>query len=147
MEDRDTVELERKTQQLQELYDRSPLHRVLHMQLASIGQGAATVVLDSSEASQNRMGHLHGGAVSTMIDSAIAQAILSLLPEEGSMNTIELKVNYLIPGRGTAFRAEGNVIRLGKSTAVGMATIYDTQDEAVAVGLGTFSVRRARKAS
>jgi uncharacterized protein (TIGR00369 family) len=96
---------------------------------------------------------LHGGVVSTLLDVAgglvaMAQSIEKLeeLTTENVENrlkhvgTIDLRIDYLLPGKGTEFTAYAYVIRHGKKVAVSRMELENEKGHQLAVGTGTYIV-------
>jgi uncharacterized protein (TIGR00369 family) len=96
---------------------------------------------------------LHGGVVSTLLDVAgglvaMAQSIEKLddLTTENVQNhlkkvgTIDLRIDYLLPGRGKEFTAFAYVIRHGKKVAVSRMELENEKGRQLAVGTGTYIV-------
>jgi uncharacterized protein (TIGR00369 family) len=63
-------------------------------------------------------GFLHAGIVTTLMDSACGYAAYSLMPAGSRVLTVEFKVNLLSPARGDGFRAEGFVIKAGRTLTI-----------------------------
>ncbi|WP_372524708.1 PaaI family thioesterase [Piscinibacter sp.] len=63
----------------------------------------------------NPMGSVHGGWIATLLDSALACAVHTLLPPGKSYTTVELKVNYVkaLTDRVPLVRAIGEIIYSG----------------------------------
>jgi len=63
----------------------------------------------------NPMGSVHGGWIATLLDSALACAVHTLLPVGKSYTTVELKVNYVkaLTDRVPLVRAIGDIIYSG----------------------------------
>jgi uncharacterized protein (TIGR00369 family) len=93
---------------------------------------------------------LHGGVISATLDVvgglAIALASLAKKAEETparhfpNIGTIDLRIDYLRPGRGIFFVATGRVVRLGGRVAVAhMELVNDTEDQ-IATGSAAYIV-------
>ena len=63
-------------------------------------------------------GFLHAGVVTTLMDSACGYAAFSLMPADSRVLSVEFKVNLLSPARGDRFRAQGQVIKHGRTLTV-----------------------------
>jgi uncharacterized protein (TIGR00369 family) len=63
-------------------------------------------------------GFLHGGIVTSMMDTACGYAAFTLMPAASRVLAVEFKVNLLSPARGERFRAEGRVIKPGRTLTV-----------------------------
>ncbi|MFU5804175.1 PaaI family thioesterase [Pseudomonas aeruginosa] len=68
----------------------------------------------------NPLGTVHGGWFATLLDSAVACAVLSTLPAGKGSTTLELKVNMLraLNDQVPLVRAEGKLIHAGRQVGV-----------------------------
>ncbi len=94
---------------------------------------------------------LHGGVIATILDTE-GGFLLALngawRTDAGSPNnqllikggTIDLRVDYLRPGKGKHFIASGVILRRGNKVAVVRTELRNEQDELIAVGTGTYLV-------
>lgn len=92
-----------------------PIMATLDIQPHGISRGCVSFKLTPAEYHYNPIGTVHGGVVSTLVDSAMACAIHTLLPKGTVYTTLELKVNFLKPLK----RDTGEVICEGKTIHVG----------------------------
>ena len=93
---------------------------------------------------------LHGGVISATLDVvgglAIALASLAAKPELltvvefPNIGTIDLRVDYLRPGRGKYFVATGRVVRLGGRVAVVHTDLVNDTGEQIATGSAAYIV-------
>ena len=74
-------------------------------------------------------GFLHAGIVTTLMDSACGYAAFTLMPAASRVLSVEFKVNLLSPARGERFRAEGRVIKAGKTITVCEGKLFSMQGE------------------
>ena len=81
-------------------------------------------------------GFLHAGIVTTLMDSACGYAAFSLMPADSRVLSVEFKVNLLAPARGERFRAEGRVIKPGRTLTVCEGKLFAIRgDEEAMCGL------------
>ncbi len=98
-------------------------------------------------------GNLHGGVISSVLDAtggittmgAAIQKMQNLSYEElvkkaARGGTIDMRVDYLRPGRGTHFYSTGTIMRTGKKIAVTRMELKNEKDLLIAVGTGTYIV-------
>jgi uncharacterized protein (TIGR00369 family) len=85
-------------------------------------------------------GILHGGLQSILIDTAIAQALLTTLRPGFSVVTVRLDTNYFAPVRSGRVVVSAKVVRKGKRIVHGEAVVTDEHDAMVAQGWGVFAV-------
>lgn len=73
----------------------------------------------------NPLGTVHGGWFATLLDSAVACAIHTMLPAGKAYTTLELKLNMVraLNVRVPLVRAEGKVIHLGRQVATAESRI------------------------
>ena len=96
---------------------------------------------------------LHGGVTSTVLDATgglVASAGIiqrmnaepteTVLEQFSRVGTIDLRVDYLRPGRGAAFTAEANIMRSGRKVAVTRMALNNEEGLLIAVGTGTYLV-------
>ena len=77
----------------------------------------------------NPMGTLHGGWYGTLLDSAMACAVQTMLPKGTAYTTLEYKVNIIRPiPLGTEIDAIGEVSHSGRSTGVAEGQIVGVED-------------------
>ncbi len=93
---------------------------------------------------------MHGGVISTMADVAGGMAVwTSLMDPNARVSTIDLRVDYLRPGRLATLVAEGRVVRTGNRVAVVDVTLSQadkregspTPSEVIATGKGVYNVK------
>ena len=91
---------------------------------------------------------LHGGVISATLDVAGGFAIMMSLVQDGEitretfpkMGTIDLRVDYLRPGRGNHFVATARVVRKGSRIAVTHMELHNDEGELIATGGAAYVV-------
>ena len=96
---------------------------------------------------------LHGGVTAAILDTiggliAILHAVKDLAPIDpqvfqgllAKMGTIDMRVDYLRPGRGSLFIATAEVLRKGNKVAVCRMELHNQDNEHIALGTGTYLV-------
>lgn len=152
-----------KTQTARGFYDRLrrlyeeqvPFNRVLGMTVTAVNVDGATIGFGMREDLIGNVFHrtLHGGVISAVLDTVgglTASASLveraAGLPQEkvkamfARVGTIDLRVDYLRPGRGERFAAGGRIMRSGRKVAVVRMEMHADEALLVAVGTGTYMV-------
>jgi uncharacterized protein (TIGR00369 family) len=122
-------------------FARQGLLVTLGAQLISVAPGRVVIEVPFGPAVSQQQGLFHGGAIGAIGDVAGGYASLSLMPAGSEVVTIEYKINFVRPGRGTVIRAEGQVLRAGKSVTVAridVAAIEDGKATVVALLQATF---------
>jgi uncharacterized protein (TIGR00369 family) len=106
----------------------------LGMRLTVVGQGMARFEMPVSRDLYNPNQVVHGGAITSLLDSAMGLAVVSTLGEAESFTTAELKVNFLravVADRGPLV-SEGRVVHRGRQLVVAEADCYDVKGQLVA---------------
>src|SRR5439155_27179979 len=96
--------------------DEIPFNRFLGVRVAAISEGFVRVELPfrAEFIGDARRPALHGGVLSTLCDAAGGAATFSKVGfSGGAISTIDLRVDYLSPGRAELIIAEATVVRLG----------------------------------
>ena len=116
----------------------SPLVGHLGIRVERLQQDRAELVLPFAEHNVTIGDVVHGGAISTLIDTAGMAAAWSDDGEAGaSGSTISLSVDFAAPAAKTAVRAVAEVYRRGRSTCFVAVTATDEAGAVVAKGLVT----------
>jgi len=86
---------------------------------------------------------LHGGVISSLADAAGGLAVWSTLDARCSLSTIDLRVDYLRPGRPLDLYCSAEVVRSGNRVGVSAMSIFH-EDEArpVADARGVYNIKR-----
>ena len=132
-----------------------PFNKVLGLRVASLEMDSVCLKIEmKEELIGNPMREiLHGGVISSVLDvtggMTAAMGVLKKLAgrpfeEIGkrllNVNTIDLRIDFLRPGRGQYFLATGSIMRTGQKVAVIRMQLHNDQDLLIAVGTGTYTV-------
>ena len=121
-----------------------PFNRLLGIQGESASAGACVLVLPVRPefVGDFRRPALHGGVVSSLIDTAGGIAAWSTLGPEESVSTVDLTVDFLEPaGLAAPLRAAAQLVR--KGNRVCHVRVAVTQDgKLVAEGRGVYNIHK-----
>jgi uncharacterized protein (TIGR00369 family) len=124
-----------------------PVAQLLGFAIDRVDEGNVVFSMDPLEAHQNPLGTIHGGIITTLLDSAMGCAVHTTLPAGGTYTTLELKVNFLRPSfaGGPCLLAEGTVLHRGSTTVLVEATITDADSgKKIAHGTSTCLILPSR---
>jgi uncharacterized protein (TIGR00369 family) len=115
-----------------------PFVGLLGLEFVGAERGAATFAL-ATRAELTRMeGILHGGALASLLDTAAAFAVHTLLPPGGRTLTVDLTIHYLRPvGRGRV-EARARVLREGRRLVILSVEATDETGALVATATTTY---------
>jgi uncharacterized protein (TIGR00369 family) len=126
-----------------EFLNHSPFVSHLGMELREIEDDRALVALPFREEVVTVGDVIHGGAISTLIDTAAMTAAWSAIEFEQPPlgTTVGLSVDFLAAGRGSDLLAEARVLRRGSSLCFCEVKVRPAEgDDLVASGLVTYKL-------
>ena len=83
--------------ELEEWIDNSPFEELLGMRTERAVEGQALLTMAFTVKLANGGGVMHGGAMTSLADTAVAMAIKSLLPPGSTFATTELSMEFVAP--------------------------------------------------
>lgn len=122
----------------------TPMWRTLGMTLCEVEPGRALFTVMPEEKHYNGQGIAHGGLTATLIDSATACAVISVLGPRDWSTTVDVAVKFVRPVRGKdgPVRCEGKILHAGRRIATAEARVFDRRDRLLAHGESTCLVVR-----
>jgi uncharacterized protein (TIGR00369 family) len=97
-------------------------------------EGRVTFYLDPQEFHYNPLGSVHGGVISTMLDSAAGCSVHSTLPAGVAYTSLDLNVKFLraVTVASGRLMCAGQVLQRGRRTALAEARMTDAAGRLVA---------------
>lgn len=118
------------------------LHDLLGVDAFEIDEdGEVTTSLDLGEQHTNPSGLVHGGVIFSLIDSAVAAAVLHTLDEDEWMATQSSTIDFLRPATGR-ITARARVDRRGQMTAYAAGEAMNEEGRVVAKTSAVWAIRR-----
>jgi uncharacterized protein (TIGR00369 family) len=119
----------------------SPHAKALGIRIESIEADHAVLAMPYKEELATMGDVVHGGAISTLIDTAATVAAWATdeVPESPSGATAALSVNFTAAARGVNLRAEAKVVRRGRKICFCEVEARDPAGTLVAHGIATYS--------
>ena len=120
----------------------SPFGRHVGLRLTRLDKDLAEVVMPFQACLPTLGDVVHGGAISTLIDTAATVAAWSgaEAPEGLRGATIALTVNFVGAGRGRDLTATARIVRRGRSVCFCDVDVTDSDGGLVAKGLVTYKL-------
>jgi uncharacterized protein (TIGR00369 family) len=109
-----------------------PHIRELGMTLDELSQGYCVLGLPYRDEliGNPETGDLHGGVITTLIDSACGLCVLAAMPDPGPIATLDLRIDYLRPGEPKrAVIAEAECYHLARHIAFVRSSARHAPDE------------------
>ncbi len=101
----------------------------IHCRLDRIEAGSVSALIDLGVEHKQQSGLTHGGVIATLADVAAGFAGFTLIAVDQQMVTVELKVSYYYPARGSRLRAEGRVMKHGNTLSYCEADVYSVSED------------------
>lgn len=132
-----------------------PFNQLLGLQVTYCDKYRAEVCFDWDSKLIGNMSQkiLHGGVIATALDlagSIVAAANIvaqmqdhsedAIVKSLSKLGTIDLRTDFLRPGRGEKFIASSTIIRSGNKIAVARMELHNQDGLNIAVGTGTYMV-------
>ena len=118
--------------------DHVPFARLLGIEVDSVEPGHAVLSMQLRDDLMRNNGIAHGGAIATLIDSAMAIAIMALLEEGERTVTVDLTIHYLRPLSEGTTRASARVVRAGRRVITVSAELFDHNEKLSATAISTY---------
>lgn len=102
-----------------------PIMQTLGVRFASVATGRAVFTMIPTESHYNPIGSIHGGVYATLLDSAAACAVHSMLPAGVGYTSLDLEVRFIgaISVDTGLVTCTGTVKHLGRRTALAEAVL------------------------
>ena len=136
------MEKEKFLEEMKKVATGSPYYRLLGMEVVEIKGGESRIKLRFKQDLTHPYGIVHGGAIASLGDSAVAMALIGLGDPRDRITTIEFKVNFFAPVSKGELEAHAKIIHRGSKTAVGDVEITNEEGKLVAKVLATYSIMK-----
>ncbi len=122
----------------------APFEKYLGMRIEEASEGRAVLSMPFLVKLAQGKGLMHGGAVTSLADTAVAMAIKSVLPEGSHFATIELALSFHAPVKSGTVRAVATIVERDERTIKGKAEVFDENGIKTATFHSTFRVKRPK---
>jgi uncharacterized protein (TIGR00369 family) len=125
-----------------------PFNRFLGVRVTDLGDGVAQLELPfrTDFVGNPLLKTLHGGVISMLLDNCGGAAVWTQIGRNDLVSTVDLRVDYLRPGRPETLIGSGRVVRQGNRVGVVELRAFHPggEDRPVAAGTGVYNIRRTR---
>ena len=131
---------------LRQTFEKIPHCRELGLRVILIERGKASIFLEYEPrlAGNSETGVVHGGVISTLLDSVSGLCALSIVSKTTPVATLDLRIDYLKPA--TPYKkiiGEASCFRLTKSIAFVRSVAHIDEHEPIAHCVATFMLGSA----
>lgn len=115
-------------QGVKDSFAKQGLMQTFGAKLSKVETGRCEITCGFSKGLSQQHGFFHGGAISSLADTACGYAALTLMPKGSEVLTVELKMNFLRPAKQEAIKVIGTVLKSGSRITVCEAHVYNEDD-------------------
>jgi acyl-CoA thioesterase len=116
-----------------------PYLKLIGMELVDLNLDEAIVRLEMRDELRQPHGLLHGGATASVIDTAMAFAVVTRLAENETASTVDLTVHYLRPVTTGTIVCTAKVVKAGKRLLTVTAEVVNDEKKLIATALSTYT--------
>ena len=124
--------IERLRNALEQRAPATALAKLLGLSLVYAEGGKAIIDMQTGPQHFNLFETLHGGALCTLVDSAMGLAHASTLEEGESFTTLDLQISFLRSVKIAKIRAEGRVVKRGRNVSFAESEVFDDAGRLIA---------------
>ena len=117
----------------------NPVAQMVGMELVDISPGEAIISCEMRDQLKQPHGILHGGITATLIDTAMAFAVITELAEGERASTIDLTIHYLRPHTEGTVTCTAKVVRAGKRIFTLSAEAVNEKGKLIATAISTYT--------
>ncbi|HYV82802.1 MAG TPA: PaaI family thioesterase [Pyrinomonadaceae bacterium] len=118
--------------------DHVPFAKLLGIEVDAVEPGHAVLSMKLRHEHMRNNAIAHGGVIATLIDSAMAIAIMALLEENERTVTVDLTIHYLRPVPEGSAKASARVVRAGRRVVTVSAELFDGEGKLAATAISTY---------
>ena len=116
-----------------------PFAQLIGMRLVDMQHNEAVIKIEMRDDLRQPAGLLHGGVTATLIDTAMAFAVITRLAEGERASTVDLTVHYLRPHTAGTITCTGKVVRAGKRIFTVSADVMNEEGKLIATAISTYT--------
>jgi len=105
----------------------NPFIRFVGIQTPQLGRGYARFLLPFRPELANSIGLLQGGMIAALADETVAYALYSLVPAGETINTVEMKINFLAAVKEGEVEAVARIAKRGRTISLGEVEVRQGQ--------------------
>lgn len=132
---------------LRRAVESAPYYQLLQITLEQIDVGFARFRMPFRKELTHPYAIVHGGAIASLADTAVAFALMTLVGPGEKVLTVEFKINFLAAVNEGEMISEARVIDKGKKMAIADMEVRNQHGKLVAKGLATYMILSPPKPS
>ena len=124
-----------------------PVAQLIGFRMVEADAGRVVFELETGPQHASPLGTIHGGVICDVADAAMGCAHASLLDDDESFTTLELKINFLKPVWQGRLTAVGTVLKAGRTVGLTACDVTDERGSLVAHATSTCLTLRGEMAA
>ena len=125
--------------------ERIPFNKIIGLRLLEAAEGKAKLEFDFKNdlIGNFSLGILHGGVISSALDVAGGFAVQAHFNDDDpfyAMGTVDMRIDFLRPGKGERFTATGQVMRPGRILSTTRMELVNEAGDLLAIGQAVYRV-------
>ena len=128
---------------LRERFHSHPVKQFLQFEITGLELDRCEMTLEFHRDIDSGAGNIHGGALATLADTAIAVALATNFDGKMGFATSNLNIHYLRRARGRV-NATATILKKGSKVCVGQVEMRDEKGDLVATATGDFVLTTSR---
>lgn len=125
--------------QLIEGFATVPFATLLGAEMVDLTHGEASLSLDMRADLKQPYGVLHGGATASLIDTATAFAVFTVIGPEEKATTSTLTIHYLRPHSEGRLSCTARVVKTGRKVITVNAEVVNRDGDLIATAISSYS--------
>ena len=117
--------------------EQPPVAKLIGFAMTEVDPGRAVFEMEAGPQHASPLGSVHGGVICDLVDGAMGVSHASLLEDGETFTTLELKINFMKPVWSGHLRAEGKVIKQGRTIGLVEGRVTDESGSLVAFATST----------
>jgi uncharacterized protein (TIGR00369 family) len=130
---------------LRRAVESAPYYQLLRISLEEIDAGFARFRMPFRKELTQAYGVVHGGAIASLADTAVAFALMTLIQPGERVTTAEFKINFFAAVNSGEMIGEARVVHAGKRLVAADMEVKDEKGKLLAKGMATYAILRALK--
>ncbi|MGE5253009.1 MAG: PaaI family thioesterase [Planctomycetaceae bacterium] len=130
---------------LRRAVESAPYYQLLRISLEEIDAGFARFRMPFRKELTQAYGVVHGGAIASLADTAVAFALMTLIQPGERVTTAEFKINFFAAVNSGEMVGEARVVHAGKRLVAADMEVKDEKGKLLAKGMATYAILGASK--
>jgi len=121
-----------------------PAAKLIGYRIREVEEGNVVFEFEPAEYHYNPFASVHGGIVTTLLDTTMTATVLSTLSTGFTCSTLEIKVNFIRPitCRSGTIHCKANILHQGRHIASVEAKIFDSREKLYAHAMSTCMIHK-----